>query len=57
MAYTAINKSTDNFECKLWTGNETDNRDITGFSFQPDFAWIKQEITLMVMLCLMQLEE
>ena len=41
MAYTAINKSTDNFECKLWTGNETDNRDITGFSFQPDFAWIK----------------
>jgi hypothetical protein len=41
MAYTTINKSTDYFDNKLWTGNETDNRDITGFNFQPDFAWIK----------------
>ena len=41
MAYTAVNKSTDYFETKLWTGNETDNRDITGLNFQPDFAWIK----------------
>ena len=41
MAYTTINKSGDYFGTKLWTGNETDNRDIAGFNFQPDFAWIK----------------
>ena len=26
MAYTTINKSTDHFNTKLWTGNATDNR-------------------------------
>jgi len=41
MAYTTINKSTDYFNTKLYTGNATE-RSITGVGFQPDFTWIKQ---------------
>ena len=40
MAYTTINKSTDYFNTKLYTGNDGTNA-ITGLGFQPDFNWIK----------------
>jgi hypothetical protein len=40
MAYTTINKSTDYFNTKLYSGNAT-ARSITGVGFQPDFTWIK----------------
>ena len=40
MAYTTINKSTDYFNTKLYTGNGATNA-ITGVGFQPDFTWIK----------------
>jgi len=42
MAYTTINKSTDYFNTKLYTGNSTDNHAITGVNFQPDLVWIKR---------------
>ena len=41
MAYTTINKSTDYFETKLYTGNGS-TQSITGLDFQPDFVWIKE---------------
>ena len=41
MAYTTINKSTDHFNTKLYTGNATDNRAVTGVGFQPDLVWGK----------------
>ena len=41
MAYTTINKSTDYFNTKLYTGNGGTNA-ITGVGFQPDFTWIKK---------------
>ena len=40
MAYTTINKSTDYFNTKLYTGNSS-VRTLTGVGFQPDFVWIK----------------
>jgi len=40
MAYTTINKSTDYFNTKLYTGNGGTNA-ITGVGFQPDFVWLK----------------
>ena len=40
MAYTTINKSTDYFNTKLYTGNGG-TQSITGVGFQPDFTWIK----------------
>ena len=40
MAYTTINKSTDYFNTKLYTGNGGTNA-ITGVGFQPDWVWIK----------------
>jgi len=40
MAYTTINKSTDYFNTKLYTGNASTNA-ITGVGFQPDWCWIK----------------
>ena len=42
MAYTTINKSSDYFNTKLYTGNFTDNTDITGVGFQPDLVWLKE---------------
>ena len=40
MAFTTIDKSTDYFDTKLWTGNDT-AQTITGIPFAPDFVWIK----------------
>ena len=44
MAYTTINKSTDYFNTKLYTGNGSTNA-ITGVGFQPDFVWIKGRVS------------
>ena len=41
MAYTTINKSTDYFNTKLYTGNNNTSQNITGVGFQPDLIWIK----------------
>ncbi|BCV08503.1 MAG: hypothetical protein CM15mL7_140 [uncultured marine virus] len=40
MAYTTINKSTDHFNTKLYSGNNSTNAQ-TGVGFQPDWLWIK----------------
>ena len=40
MAYTTINKHTDYFNTKLYTGNGS-TQSITGVGFQPDWTWIK----------------
>ena len=40
MAYTTINKSTDYFNTKLYTGTGSSNS-VTGVGFQPDFTWVK----------------
>ena len=37
-----INKSTDYFNTKLYTGNGTTGHAITGVGFQPDWLWIKE---------------
>ena len=44
MAYTTINKSTDHFNTKLYTGNAS-TQAITGVGFQPDWLWIKNRST------------
>ena len=44
MAYTTVNKSSDYFNTKLWTGTGSENA-ITGIGFQPDWVWIKQRNT------------
>ena len=41
MAYSTINKHTDFFNSKVWTGNSNTTRDITGVGFQPDLSWVK----------------
>ena len=40
MAYTTINKSSDFFNTKLYTGTGSSNS-VTGVGFQPDWTWIK----------------
>jgi hypothetical protein len=40
MAYTTINKPSDYFDTKLYTGN-AGTQTITGVDFQPDWTWIK----------------
>ena len=40
MAYTTINKSTDYFNTKLYSGSNS-TQSITGVGFQPDWVWIK----------------
>ena len=40
MAYTTINKPTDYFNTKLYTGDGS-TQAITGVGFQPDWTWIK----------------
>jgi len=40
MAYTTIDKPTDYFNTKLYTGNGS-TQSITGVGFQPDWTWIK----------------
>ena len=42
MAYTTINKSTDNFNTVLYTGDGNNSKAITGVGFQPDFVWLKR---------------
>ena len=44
MAYTTINKSTDYFNTKLYTGTGSTNA-ITGVGFQPDMVWSKNRST------------
>ena len=41
MSYTAINNSTDYFNTKLYEGNGSSPRSITGIGFQPDWTWTK----------------
>ena len=40
MAYTTINKSSEHFNTKLYTGTGS-SQNITGVGFQPDFTWLK----------------
>ena len=40
MAYTDIDKPSDHFETKLYTGTDG-SLNITGLDFQPDFCWLK----------------
>ena len=44
MAYTTVNKSTDYFETKLYTGS-SGTVNVTGLDFQPDFVWTKNRST------------
>jgi len=42
MSYTnGLDKPSDYFNTKLYTGNGADDHAITGVNFQPDFVWIK----------------
>mgnify|MGYP000672057719 CR=1 FL=1 len=41
MAYTTINKPSDYFNTKLYTGNATNPTTISGIGFQPDWVWTK----------------
>ena len=41
MAYSTINKHTDYFNTKIYTGTGSSNA-LTGVGFQPDLTWIKQ---------------
>ena len=43
MAYTTINKSSDYFNTKLYTGTGS-TRSVTGVGFKPDFVWIKNRV-------------
>ena len=36
-----IKNGSDHFNTLTYTGNDSDDRDITGVGFQPDFLWIK----------------
>ena len=40
MAYTTVNKSSDNFNTKLYAGSNS-TQAVTGVGFQPDWVWIK----------------
>jgi len=42
MAYTTIKKSSDYFNTKLYTGDGTSSRSLTGVGFQPDWVWVKE---------------
>ena len=42
MAYTTVNKSSVQFNVKLYTGNGADATAYTGVGFQPDLTWIKR---------------
>ena len=41
MAYTDIDKPSDYFNTKIYTGNGTTDTSITGVGFQPDMSWFK----------------
>jgi hypothetical protein len=42
MSYTTINKSSDYFNTKLYTGNGVSGTGITGVGFKPDWLWTKE---------------
>jgi len=42
MAYTTIDKPTDYFNTKLYTGNGSTGHSITGVGFTQDWTWIKE---------------
>ena len=45
MAYTTIDKSTDNMRIQTWSGNNSADREITwteSDNMQPDFMWVKR---------------
>ena len=42
MAYTDIDKPSDYFNTKLYTGNGSSGHSITGVGFAPNFVWIKK---------------
>jgi len=52
MAYTTINKSTDYFNTKLYTGNGATSsagtlaRTITGVGFEPSLTWVKERTSV-----------
>jgi hypothetical protein len=41
MAYTTIDKPSDYFNTKIYTGTGSDDTAITGIGFQPDWVWVK----------------
>ena len=41
MAYTTINKSTEHFNTKLYTGNSGNGDNPVAVGFKPDFTWFK----------------
>ena len=45
MSYTTINKHTDYFNTKLYTGDGNSSRSITGVGFAPDMVWLKGRTT------------
>jgi hypothetical protein len=44
MAYSTINKYSDHFNTKLFTGNASADNAITGVGFQPDWVWLKDRV-------------
>tara|TARA_R100000654_G_scaffold2011_1_gene7273 strand:- start:78 stop:1136 length:1059 start_codon:yes stop_codon:yes gene_type:complete len=44
MAFTTINKFTDYFNTKLYTGTGSGNKAVTGVGFQPDWIWTKNRV-------------
>ena len=44
MAFTTVNKGTDYFQTKIYTGNASNNP-ITGVGFKPDLVWAKKNTT------------
>ena len=45
LATPAVKKSSDHFNTILYTGNDADDRTLTGVGFQPDWVWIKTRNT------------
>ena len=41
MAYTDIDKPSDYFNTKIFSGDNSANNSVTGVGFQPDFIWFK----------------
>ena len=41
MAYTTVNKSSEHFNTKIYTGNQSSTHALTGVGFKPDLTWLK----------------
>ena len=41
MAYTTINKSSEHFNTKIYTGNQNSTHAVTGVGFEPSLTWLK----------------